>query len=78
MESSIQFIEAPLRPTKSNVVQSVGGVVPLRSRSRSRGRQSSYEDQKARELEIGEDEDAGLRDARDFKAAQVRGNSPMY
>lgn len=77
MEPSIQFVDAHSRPTRSNVVQSVGGVVPLRSRSKSRGRQGSYEEQKARALEVGEDEDAGLRDARDFKAAQVRGTSSI-
>ncbi|KAF2788544.1 potassium transporter [Melanomma pulvis-pyrius CBS 109.77] len=71
MDSSIQFADAPLRRPKSNTVQSVGGVYPLRSRSKSRGGRGSYEDQKAQELEGGDDEDAGLRDERDYKHKQV-------
>ncbi|KAF2709019.1 potassium transporter [Pleomassaria siparia CBS 279.74] len=69
MESSIQFADTPLREIKTNNTHSVGGVYPLRSLSR--GPKGSYEEQKARELENAEDEDAGLRDERDFKAAQV-------
>ena len=71
METSIQFADTPLRPTKSASTQGVGGVYPLRSRSKSRGRRGSYEEHKAAELGNAEDEDAGLRDDRDYKHKQV-------
>ncbi|KAF2179469.1 potassium transporter [Zopfia rhizophila CBS 207.26] len=70
MESTIHFAETSLRPAKSNNSPSIGGVYPIRSRSRSRGRKSSIETQKIREIEDAEDEDAGLRDVRDYKRRQ--------
>lgn len=73
MEPSIQFANAELHRTRSGKSQSIGGVVPLRSRSRQRGRKSSVDLPKARELEDGEDEDAGLRDEHDYKRSQVSG-----
>jgi KUP system potassium uptake protein len=50
--------------------QGVGGVVPLRHRSLSRKRTNSID--KIAALEDPEDEDAGLRDERDYKKKQVR------
>jgi len=44
----------------------IGGVVPLRQRSRTQ-----QADTKDLELEDAEDEDAGLRDERDYKKRQV-------
>lgn len=70
MESTLQF-QTPLRPVTSNHSLSIGGVVPLRPRSRSRGRQGSIDIHKIGEVEYAEDEDAGLRDERDFKRRQV-------
>lgn len=69
--TAIQFQEETLRPSRSNNSQSIGGVVPLRSRSVSRGVKGSVDLNKIRELEDAEDEDAGLRDERDFKRSQV-------
>jgi KUP system potassium uptake protein len=69
METSIQFAGDTRRPS----AQAIGGVVPLRHRSRSRRRTNSLSAiDKAAELEDAEDEDAGLRDARDYKQKQVR------
>ncbi|KAF2866380.1 potassium transporter-domain-containing protein [Massariosphaeria phaeospora] len=70
MESSVQFSNVALRPTRSNDPQAIGGVVPLRTRSKSHGRKSSVEIAKIAAIEDAEDEDAGLRDARDFKHKQ--------
>ena len=70
-EASIQFADAPLHNTRSNKPQSVGGVVPLRSNSRLHGGKNSLDGAKVRALEEGEDEDAGLRDERDYKRSQV-------
>lgn len=70
MESSIQFADAP-RPRKSNEIVDVGGVVPLRVRSHSRGRKSSFDIFKEDAIETAEDEDAGLRNSNDFKHKQV-------
>ncbi|OAL45010.1 potassium transporter [Pyrenochaeta sp. DS3sAY3a] len=69
--TAIQFQEETLRPSRSNNLQSIGGVVPLRSRSVSRGVKGSVDLNKIRELEDAEDEDAGLRDERDFKRSQA-------
>jgi len=50
----------------------VGGVVPLRAKSRSQARKTSFEAYKAGVAEDAEDEDAGLRSERDYKQKQVR------
>ncbi|KAF1848275.1 potassium transporter [Cucurbitaria berberidis CBS 394.84] len=71
MEASIHFPDATLHPTRSNKSHSIGGVIPLRSRSKPHGSKTSVDLAKARELEDAEDEDAGLRDARDYKRSQV-------
>lgn len=69
METSIQFADDTHNITK---VQSFGGVVPLRQRSRSyAGRRSVDVDKVTESGDIG-DEDAGLRDERDYKKKQVR------
>ena len=68
MEPSIQFADTALHTCRSNT-QSIGGVVPLRSRSR--GRKSSLDVGKLGGLEDAVDEDAGLRNDRDFKRSQV-------
>jgi KUP system potassium uptake protein len=53
--------------------QGIGGVVPLRHRSLSRKRTHSIDVRdKIADLEDAEDEDAGLRDDRDYKKKQVR------
>jgi KUP system potassium uptake protein len=73
MESTIQFADEPVRRTKSKEnSQPLGGVYPVRSRSRSRGRKGSFDLPKFTEIENAEDEDAGLGDARDYKQKQVR------
>jgi KUP system potassium uptake protein len=69
MDTSIHFANADVHPVQS---QSVGGVYPMRSRTKSHVNRSSV-DAKISELEDAEDEDAGLRDERDFKRSQVRG-----
>jgi KUP system potassium uptake protein len=72
METSIHFAGDTRRPSS----QAIGGVVPLRRRSRSRHRTNSLNVvDKTAELEDAEDEDAGLRDARDYKQKQVRKSS---
>ena len=71
MESTVQFADAP-RPKRSNEDLDVGGVVPLRARSRTRGRKTSFEIFKEGALESLEDEDAGLRNENDYKRKQVR------
>jgi KUP system potassium uptake protein len=73
METSIQFVGDAQRTRKSASSQAIGGVVPLRHRSRSRHRTNSLNlTDKAADLEDAEDEDAGLRDERDYKQKQVR------
>jgi hypothetical protein len=66
METSIQFADE-VHPVRS---QSIGGVYPMRSRTKSATHRNSI-DVKTAELEDAEDEDAGLRDERDFKRSQV-------
>lgn len=75
METSIQF--AASDPPRSNAVsaQGIGGVVPLRMRSHSISRKRAHSSDlhdKIGELEDAEDEDAGLRDERDYKKKQVQ------
>ncbi|KAF1955950.1 potassium transporter [Byssothecium circinans] len=70
MESTIQFTNAP-KPKRSQEDLVIGGVVPLRGRSKSRGKKSSFEIFKAGEVEDAEDEDAGLRNEGDYKRKQV-------
>ena len=72
MESStIQFASDP-RPKRQLRDHDIGGVVPIRTRSRSVGRKSSFEIYKEGALESAEDEDAGLRNENDYKRRQVR------
>jgi KUP system potassium uptake protein len=72
MEPSIQFVDENQRSRKSGI----GGVVPLRHHSLSRKRTNSIDVRdKIDELEDPEDEDAGLRDDRDYKKKQVRNMS---
>lgn len=76
METSIQFAQGD--PPRSNAIsaQGIGGVVPLRIRSHSRKRAHSTDiHDKIGELEDAEDEDAGLRDERDYKKKQVQDSS---
>ncbi|KAF2682249.1 potassium transporter [Lentithecium fluviatile CBS 122367] len=71
MEPTVHFGDG-LRPRKQNDDDlDVGGVVPLRVRSRSRGTRSSLEAYKARVEEHAEDEDAGLRSEGDYKQKQI-------
>jgi KUP system potassium uptake protein len=65
MEPTIQFADA----VTSTSSQGIGGVVPLRQRSHPR--RASVDVSKNLELEDAEDEDAGLRDERDYKKRQV-------
>ncbi|RYN20912.1 Potassium transporter 5 [Alternaria arborescens] len=67
MDTSIHFADAEVHPIRT---QSVGGVYPMRSRTKSHVNRTSV-DAKISELEDAEDEDAGLRDERDFKRSQV-------
>ena len=69
MDASIHFADAEVHPDRSH---SVGGVYPMRSRTKSHVKRTSV-DVKTSELEDAEDEDAGLRDERDFKRSQVCG-----
>jgi KUP system potassium uptake protein len=74
METSIQFAGDSLRPS----THAIGGVVPLRHRSRSLHKTNSLNIiDKTAELEDAEDEDAGLRDARDYKQKQVRNSCAL-
>ncbi|KAH7384685.1 potassium transporter-domain-containing protein [Pyrenochaeta sp. MPI-SDFR-AT-0127] len=66
-----------LQPTKSCSSHEIGGVVPLRQRSRSGRQTDSIDIYKANELENAEDEDAGLRDEADYKKKQVFSGSQM-
>lgn len=75
MERPIDFADEALRQTQSNKSQAIGGVVRLRSLSKLHSHKNSVDLAKIRELEDDEDEDAGLRDERDFKRSQVRGKS---
>ena len=59
------------RSNKANDNTSIGGVVPIRSRSRSRERKCSSELYKSEDIEDAKDEDAGLRNQNDFKRKQV-------
>lgn len=68
--STIQFAGDP-RPKREIQDQDVGGVVPLRVRSHSRSRKSSFEIFKEGAVEAVEDEDAGLRNENDYKHRQV-------
>ncbi|CAE7000157.1 hypothetical protein PTNB73_03743 [Pyrenophora teres f. teres] len=70
METSVQFADADAHPIQPHP-SSIGGVYPLRSRSRTRPPKRSSVDAKISELEEAEDEDAGLRDERDFKRSQA-------
>lgn len=69
MEPTIQFAGDPQR---SRSVRGIGGVVPLRQSSRTR--KSTHRDALTDKLSDDEleDEDAGLRDERDYKQRQVR------
>ncbi|KAH8704383.1 potassium transporter-domain-containing protein [Phaeosphaeriaceae sp. PMI808] len=71
METSIQFSNDEQQPRRSASGQAIGGVVPLRHRSLSRRRTNSIHTPKVNELDDAEDEDAGLRDSRDYKKKQV-------
>lgn len=53
--------------------QDLGGVVRLRSYSKSQGHGDFDKHANAKEFEDAEDEDAGLGDERDFKRSQVGG-----
>lgn len=68
METSIHFANDTLRPTKSTSFQDIGGVVPLRQRSLPH--RASVDVSKNID-DDEEDEDAGLRDERDYKKRQV-------
>ncbi|KAH9864610.1 hypothetical protein J1614_010545 [Plenodomus biglobosus] len=70
MEPSIHFTDEALHSTRSNNGHTIGGVVRLRSRSKSRVNRNSVDLVKVTDLEDAEDEDAGLRDERDFKHSQ--------
>lgn len=70
METSIQFADDALQPVRSESGQAIGGVVRLRSKASRVGRNSSIDTTKIAELEDAKDEDAGLRDERDFKHSQ--------
>lgn len=69
--SAVQFDENTMRPAREGGALGVGGVVRLRSRSKSLGIKGDGDGAKITELEEAEDEDAGLRDERDFKRSQV-------
>lgn len=70
MDTTIQFAGDP-RPRRQDRELDIGGVVPLRVRSRSLGRKSSFEIFKEGALGSAEDEDAGLRNESDYKRRQV-------
>ncbi|KAJ4351516.1 uncharacterized protein N0V89_006859 [Didymosphaeria variabile] len=70
MDTTIQFAgDQP--PRRQHRELDVGGVVPLRVRSRSLGRKSSFEIFKEGTVEAAEDEDAGLRNESDYKRRQA-------
>ena len=62
----MQFVDTP-RPKRSNEDMAIGGVVPIRSRSRSRAQKSSFDLYQSGEIEDAKDEDAGLRNPNDYK-----------
>lgn len=66
MDPTVQF-GTPPHPSKSSGSHLVGGVYPIRSRSKPQ----NYGDLQKAEVEDAEDEDAGLRNERDFKQKQV-------
>lgn len=68
MEPTVHFAGGT-RPRKPDA-EDIGGVVPIRARSRSLGK-TSFEAYKASLAADAEDEDAGLRNERDFKRKQV-------
>ncbi|KAF1914452.1 potassium transporter-domain-containing protein [Ampelomyces quisqualis] len=71
LEPSIHFAGDPQR---SKSVRGIGGVVPMRHRSGSRKTthlEASVHEKIADEPDDPEDEDAGLRDDRDYKQKQV-------
>ncbi|KAF2014199.1 potassium transporter [Aaosphaeria arxii CBS 175.79] len=70
MDPTIQFADTQ-RPRRSVDTHGIGGVVPLRSRTRSLKARSSFEAFKAGEIENAEDEDAGLRNEGDYKRRQT-------
>lgn len=70
MEPSVHFRGSEVQQGRSKESYSVGGVYSLRGRS-SRGPKSSIDAIKTQELEDAEDEDAGLRDERDYKRKQA-------
>ncbi|KAH3907325.1 hypothetical protein HBI56_184780 [Parastagonospora nodorum] len=79
METSIQFAGDPRQSRKSISSQGVGGVVPLRHHSLSRKRTHSIDVRdKIADLEDAEDEDAGLRDDRDYKHKQIFNVSQIF
>jgi len=79
MEPSIQFADDALRPVRSDAGHDIGGVVRLRSKASLRvGRSSSVDVAKVAELEDVQDEDAGLRDERDFKRSQSFSISQVF
>ncbi|KAF1964623.1 potassium transporter [Bimuria novae-zelandiae CBS 107.79] len=67
--ATVQFANGS-RPKRNFQDKDVGGVVPLRMRSRSRGRKSSFEAFKESARDHAEDEDAGLRNESDYKRRQ--------
>lgn len=78
MDHSNRLPDEQLRPVPSHNSQAIGGVVHLRSHSKLHGRKASADLAKTKELEEAEDEDAGLRDERDFKRSQVYCNVHEY
>ncbi|KAL5472919.1 hypothetical protein PMIN07_000337 [Paraphaeosphaeria minitans] len=70
MDTTVHFARAP-RTRRQGRELDVGGVVPLRVRSRSLGRRSSFEIFKEGTVEAAEDEDAGLRNESDYKRRQA-------
>lgn len=61
-----------LQSKMPNENMGIGGVVSLRTRSRSRERKGSFGLDKLGDIEDAKDEDAGLRNQGDFKQKQVR------
>ncbi|KAF9693765.1 hypothetical protein EKO04_008563 [Ascochyta lentis] len=78
MDSSSQVPEEALRPVRSYNTQAVGGVVHLRSHAKLPGHKNSVDLAQAKDFEDPEDEDAGLRDERDFKRSQSFSLSQIF
>ncbi|KAJ4347417.1 hypothetical protein N0V95_005466 [Ascochyta clinopodiicola] len=78
MDNSDKAPDETLRPIRSNSVQAVGGVVHLRSHAKLPGHKTSVDLVQGKELEDAEDEDAGLRDERDFKRSQAFSLSQVF